>query len=162
MRNIVRKILKLIFTNSEMLDYLLYSKVVPLYLCYLPESQEKYYINKQMYKIKYVNINQINLEDGLDREILKEIENLCVCSINKGFSVSFTSTKLLISRTISGLKRIHIEARKGFDNFIIVIDDIRNKQSKTITVTGSDNAINTILLLGEDKVVKEVGYLLIT
>lgn len=32
--------------------------------------------------------------------------------------------------------------------------------NQTITVTGSDNAINTILLLGEDKAVKEVGYLL--
>ena len=162
MGSTVRNILKLIFTNSEMLDFLLSSKIVPLYICYLPESQEQYYANKQVYKIKYVNINQINLEDGLDREILQEIENLCVCSIDKGFSVSFTSTKLLISRIISGLKQIHIGARNGFDNFIIVIDDIRNKQSKTITVTGSDSAINTILSLGEDKAVKEVGYLLFT
>lgn len=142
----VENILKIILSNSNLLDLLLEFKKFPL----ISEiecsdiNSEYIYIDRSIHNVNLEG--KINLDEGIDTESFNKLAKICLDSVKHMYSIDQNDTIKLLSRISNALELIQ-SSKSGEDiRYNIIYEDIVTGGKTEIEYLSKEKAILFIVV----------------
>lgn len=142
----VDNILKIILSNSNLLDLLLEFKKLPL----ISEiecsdiNSEYVYIDRSIHNVNLEG--KINLDEGIDTESFNKLAKICLDSVKHMYSIDQNDTIKLLSRISNALELIQ-SSKSGEDiRYNIIYEDIVTGGKTEIEYLSKEKAILFIVV----------------
>lgn len=142
----VENILKIILSNSNLLDLLLEFKKLPL----ISEiecsdiNSEYIYIDRSIHNVNLEG--KINLDEGIDTESFNKLAKICLDSVKHMYSIDQNDTIKLLSRISNALELIQ-SSKSGEDiRYNIIYEDIVTGGKTEIEYLSKEKAILFIVV----------------
>lgn len=142
----VENILKIILSNSNLLDLLLEFKKLPL----ISEiecsdiNSEYVYIDRSIHNVNLEG--KINLDEGIDTESFNKLAKICLDSVKHMYSIDQNDTIKLLSRISNALELIQ-SSKSGEDiRYNIIYEDIVTSGKTEIEYLSKEKAILFIVV----------------
>lgn len=149
----VENILKIILSNSNLLDLLLEFKKLPL----ISEiecsdiNSEYVYIDRSIHNVNLEG--KINLDEGIDTESFNKLAKICLDSVKHMYSIDQNDTIKLLSRISNALGLIQ-SSKSGEDiRYNIIYEDIVTGGKTEIEYLSKENAILFIVVSADEGLV---------
>lgn len=142
----VENILKIILSNSNLLDLLLEFKKLPLIseTEYSDIDSEYVYIDRSIHNVNLEG--KINLEEGIDTESFNKLAKICLDSVKHMYSIDQNDTIKLLSRISNALELIQ-SSKSGEDiRYNIIYEDIVTSGKTEIEYLSKEKAILFIVV----------------
>lgn len=146
----VENILKIILSNSNLLDLLLEFKKLPLIseTEYSDIDSEYVYIDRSIHNVNLEG--KINLDEGIDTESFNKLAKICLDSVKHMYSIDQNDTIKLLSRISNALELIQ-SSKSGEDiryniRYNIIYEDIVTGGKTEIEYLSKEKAILFIVV----------------
>jgi hypothetical protein len=142
----VENILKIILSNSNLLDLLLEFKKLPLIseTEYSDIDSEYVYIDRSIHNVNLEG--KINLDEGIDTESFNKLAKICLDSVKHMYSIDQNDTIKLLSRISNALELIQ-SSKSGEDiRYNIIYEDIVTSGKTEIEYLSKEKAILFIVV----------------
>ena len=142
----VENILKIILSNSNLLDLLLEFKKLPLIseIEYSDINSEYVYIDRSIHNVNLEG--KINLDEGIDTESFNKLAKICLDSVKHMYSIDQNDTIKLLSRISNALELIQ-SSKSGEDiRYNIIYEDIVTSGKTEIEYLSKEKAILFIVV----------------
>lgn len=142
----VENILKIILSNSNLLDLLLEFKKFPLIseIEFSDINSEYIYIDRSIHNVNLEG--KINLDEGIDTESFNKLAKICLDSAKHMYSIDQNDTIKLLSRISNALELIQ-SSKSGEDiRYNIIYEDIVTGGKTEIEYLSKEKAILFIVV----------------
>lgn len=142
----VENILKIILSNSNLLDLLLEFKKLPLIseIEYSDINSEYVYIDRSIHNVNLEG--KINLDEGIDTESFNKLAKICLDSVKHMYSIDQNDTIKLLSRISNALELIQ-SSKSGEDiRYNIIYEDVVTSGKTEIEYLSKEKAILFIVV----------------
>lgn len=142
----VENILKIILSNSNLLDLLLEFKKLPLISeieCSDIKS-EYVYIDRSIHNVNLEG--KINLDEGIDTESFNKLAKICLDSVKHMYSIDQNDTIKLLSRISNALELIQSNKSGEDIRYNIIYEDVVTSGKTEIEYLSKEKAILFIVV----------------
>lgn len=142
----VENILKIILSNSNLLDLLLEFKKLPL----ISEiecsdiNSEYVYIDRSIHNVNLEG--KINLDEGIDTESFNKLAKICLDSVKHMYSIDQNDTIKLLSRISNALELIQSNKSGEDIRYNIIYEDVVTSGKTEIEYLSKEKAILFIVV----------------
>lgn len=149
----VENILKIILSNSNLLDLLLEFKKLPL----ISEiecsdiNSEYVYIDRSIHNVNLEG--KINLDEGIDTESFNKLAKICLDSVKHMYSIDQNDTIKLLSRISNALELIQSNKSGEDIRYNIIYEDVVTSGKTEIEYLSKEKAILFIVVSADKELV---------
>lgn len=142
----VENILKIILSNSNLLDLLLEFKKLPLIseIEYSDINSEYVYIDRSIHNVNLEG--KINLDEGIDTESFNKLAKICLDSVKHMYSIDQIDTIKLLSRISNALELIQSNKNGEDIRYNIIYKDVVTSGKTEIEYLSKEEAILFIVV----------------
>lgn len=142
----VENILKIILSNSNLLDLLLEFKKLPLIseIEYSDINSEYVYIDRSIHNVNLEG--KINLDEGIDTESFNKLAKICLDSVKHMYSIDQNDTIKLLSRISNALELIQSNKSGEDIRYNIIYEDVVTSGKTEIEYLSKEKAILFIVV----------------
>lgn len=142
----VENILKIILSNSNLLDLLLEFKKLPLIseIEYSDINSEYVYIDRSIHNVNLEG--KINLDEGIDTESFNKLAKICLDSVKHMYSIDQNDTIKLLSRISNALELIQSNKNGEDIRYNIIYKDVVTSGKTEIEYLSKEKAILFIVV----------------
>lgn len=149
----VENILKIILSNSNLLDLLLEFKKLPLIskIECSDINSEYVYIDRSIHNVNLEG--KINLDEGIDTESFNKLAKICLDSVKHMYSIDQNDTIKLLSRISNALELIQSNKSGEDIRYNIIYEDVVTSGKTEIEYLSKEKAILFIVVSADKELV---------